>query len=456
MSWNPEYAILIAITTLISYFSGLIIEKINNIPNEERSQRLKKLWTFFSLASNLGILIFFKYFNFINTTIVRIFSFFHVSLYIPSFDYLLPVGISFYTFQAMSYTLDVYRKDIKAQKHLGKYALYISFFPQLVAGPIEKSKNLLSQFDEQHFFDYVRIKNGLLLIVWGLFQKMVVADRLGELVNTVYKTPSNYQGFEIILATVFFAFQIYCDFSSYSDIARGAAEVMGFRLSKNFERPYFSKSIKEFWRRWHITLTAWFKDYIYIPLGGNRCSKTRNYFNLMLVFILSGLWHGAAINFLIWGTLHGVYQVLGDLLKPFKEKLIKTLNIRTHIFGFRLLQVLITFVLVDFAWIFFRAGTFTLALTLIKNMFVFNPWIFTNGSIFKLGLDQKDLLLALFGVGIVLAENLMQKKRNLRLEFSHQNIVLRWSVYLSSVIILLIFGVYGSTHSMQQFIYFQF
>lgn len=232
--------------------------------------------------------------------------------------------------------------------------------------------------------------------------------------------------------------------------------MMGFRLSKNFERPYFSKSIKEFWRRWHITLTAWFKDYVYIPLGGNRRSKSRNYFNIMLVFILSGLWHGAAINFLIWGTLHGVYQVLGDLLKPFKEKLIKTLNIRTHIFGFRLLQVLITFVLVDFAWIFFRAGTFTLALTLIKNMFVFNPWIFTNGSIFKLGLDQKDLLLALFGVGIVLAENLMQKKRNLRLEFSHQNIVLRWSVYLSSVIILLIFGVYGSTHSMQQFIYFQF
>lgn len=176
MSWNPEYAILIAITTLISYFSGLIIEKVNNIPNEERSQRLKKLWTFFSLASNLGILIFFKYFNFINTTIVRIFSFFHVSLYIPSFDYLLPVGISFYTFQAMSYTLDVYRKDIKAQKNLGKFALYISFFPQLVAGPIEKSKNLLGQFDEQHFFDYVRIKNGLLLILWGLFQKMVVAS----------------------------------------------------------------------------------------------------------------------------------------------------------------------------------------------------------------------------------------------------------------------------------------
>lgn len=455
-SWNPKYAVLIATSTIITYFSGLLIEKADGINDKKLSLGLKKIWVFLSLLSNLGILFLFKYYNFFSVNIVRVFSYFHVSINIPSFDYLLPIGISFYTFQALSYTIDVYRKDVKAEKNFWKYALFISFFPQLVAGPIEKSKNLLTQFDEKHSFEYDKVKDGLLLMMWGLIQKLVIADRLGKLVNTVYNNPSKYRGFEIVIATIFFAFEIYCDFSGYSDIARGAAEVMGFRLSQNFKRPYFSKSIKEFWRRWHITLCEWFKDYLYIPLGGNRCSKLRKYYNIMVVFIASGLWHGAAVNFIVWGTLHGLYQVIGDILKPVKKAVITTFRINTNASIYKLFQVLVTFILVDFAWIFFKASSFTSAITLIRNMIYFNPEIFTNGSVYKLGLEPLDFLVAILGIGLVLGENMMQRTKRLTSELSKRNIVFRWSAYLTAVVIILIFGMYGPGYDPQQFIYFQF
>lgn len=301
MSWNPKYALLIGISTIITYLSGILIEKSNKITDKQKSKFFKKLWVFLSLFINLSILFLFKYCNFFTYTLTKIFSLINITIKVPSFDFILPVGISFYTFQALSYTIDVYRGNIKFEKNLGKYALFVSFFPQLVAGPIEKSKDLLNQFNEKHIFDYNRVKNGLVLMLWGFFQKVFISDRLAILVDTVFNNPSNYKGLEIIVASVFFAIQIYCDFSSYSNIARGAAEVMGFDLSLNFKQPYFSKSIQEFWRRWHITLGAWFKDYLYIPLGGNKCSKWRRYFNNMVVFLISGLWHGAAINFIIWG-----------------------------------------------------------------------------------------------------------------------------------------------------------
>ncbi|MCB2296266.1 MBOAT family O-acyltransferase [Clostridium tagluense] len=456
MCWNPKYAILLGISTIITYISGLLIGKVNIIKNVHRATRLKKIIVFASFASNLGILFTFKYLNFFLSSLNTVLLKFHILLTIPTFDFLLPAGISFYTFQALSYTMDVYRGDIKPVKNLGKYALFVSFFPQLVAGPIEKSKDLLYQFNEKHYFDYDRVKNGLLLMLWGFVQKVLIADRLALLVNTVYDNPKNYKGFEIIIATVFFAFQIYCDFSSYSDIARGSAEVMGFRLSKNFESPYFSKSIKEFWRRWHITLSGWFKDYLYFPLGGNRCSKLRNYFNIMVVFIASGLWHGAAINFVIWGGLHGIYQVLGDLFKPVKEKLISIFKIKTDVLAYKVFQALTTFILVDFAWIFFRSGSFTYAKITIKNMMTFNPWVFTDGSIFKLGLDEKDFLISVIGIFIVLAINAIQSCKNLRLELAKQNLIFKWSLYLVTIISILVFGMYGPTFDVQKFIYFQF
>ena len=228
---------------------------------------------------------------------------FNFELIQPAFDVVLPVGISFYTFQALSYTVDVYRKDIYAEKNILKYALFVSFFPQLVAGPIERSKNLLIQFNKEHHFDYNRVKNGLLLMLWGFFMKLVIADRVAMVVDQVYNNYTQYAGFEIAIATVFFAIQIYCDFGSYSNIAIGAAQVMGFTLMENFRQPYFSKSVAEFWRRWHISLSSWFRDYLYIPLGGNRKGKVLKYINLMIVFLTSGLWHGASWHFVVWGGL---------------------------------------------------------------------------------------------------------------------------------------------------------
>jgi D-alanyl-lipoteichoic acid acyltransferase DltB (MBOAT superfamily) len=292
--------------------------------------------------------------------------------------------------------------------------------------------------------------------MWGYFQKTMVADRIGQLVNTVYSSPGNYKGFEIVIATVFFGFQLYCDFSAYSNIAIGAAQVMGFSLSKNFERPYFSKSIREFWRRWHMSLTSWFMDYLYFPLGGSRCSKLRKHFNVMVVFVISGLWHGAGFTFLIWGLLHGTYYIIEDMLKPVKNKFIKRFNIKTNIFIYKLIQVIITFGLVDFAWLFFRANSFKSSLVLIKNMVYFNPEIFINGSLYKLGLDHLNFLVAILSLVIVLIVDLFQRREGISDKLLTKNIVFRWSLYLASVLIILIFGAYGSDYNVEQFIYSQF
>jgi len=453
---NPKYALLIATSTIITYLSGLLIENADKINNKKNSTKLKKFWVLASFSSNLGILFLFKYYNFFNDSLTRILNLFSISIHMPFSKYLLPLGISFYTLQALSYTMDVYRKDVSAEKNLGKYALFVSFFPQVVAGPIEKSKNMLHQFNEKHFFNYDRVKNGLLLILWGVMVKIVIADRLAILVKTVYTNPNNYKGFATIIATLFFTFQIYCDFLSYSNIARGAAEVLGFKVTNNFRQPYLSKSIKEFWSCWHISLTSWFKDYVYFPLGGNRRGKLITYCNIMIIFLVSGLWHGATSTFVIWGGLHGLYQISAYLLKPAKVKIIKTFKIKTKIFSFKLLQVLITFLLVNFAWIFFRATSFLNAITVIKNIFYFNPWVLLDGSIFKLGLGSFDFSVAIIGIFLVLTVDIMGRTKDLRIQLSKQNIIFRWSAYIGAVVVILILGMYGPGYSMQQFIYSQF
>ncbi len=303
MSWNPKFVILILTTIIITYLSGIGISKAD----KEKKLLKKKMFAIFSVVSNLTILFFFKYFDFVIDSINYLLGMINLKLLTPSFDVLLPVGISFYTFQALSYTIDVYRKEnFKVERHLGKYALFVTFFPQLVAGPIERSENLISQFYEEHYFDYQRVKSGLLLMLWGLFEKIVIADRTAIIVNQVYNNLEQYTGFEIVVATIFFAVQVYCDFCGYSDIAIGAARVMGFHLMTNFRQPYFSQSIKEFWRRWHISLSSWLKDYVYIPLGGSRCSRVKKYRNLMITFLVSGLWHGANWTYVAWGGSWGL------------------------------------------------------------------------------------------------------------------------------------------------------
>lgn len=299
MCWNAKYALLLFTSTLITYISGILIDRANKLQNKKKSVFWKKTWVVLSFLSNLSILALFKYSVFLIDGANAILEKFQIQ--IPVFDLVLPVGISFYTFQALSYTMDIYRNEVTAEKNLAKYALFVSFFPQLVAGPIERSKNLLLQINERHKFDYENVKDGFLLILWGFFQKIVIADRVAILVNEVYGNYENYGGFQLIVATIFFAIQIYCDFSGYSDIAIGTAQMMGFRLMKNFKQPYFSQSVAEFWRRWHISLSTWFKDYLYIPLGGNKNGKLKKYFNLMIVFLISGLWHGANWTFVGWG-----------------------------------------------------------------------------------------------------------------------------------------------------------
>lgn len=292
MCWNYKYIILIAASTIIDYIAGICIY-------HTRKKYLKTLFLLTSLMTNLGLLFFFKYFNFFGDSFNYVFEKFNIFYRVPAYHFLLPVGISFYTFQTLSYTIDIYKEGHKPEYHFGKFALFVSFFPQLVAGPIERSTNLLPQFHKNFTFDYNRIKSGIVQMCWGFFKKVVIADRLAEYVNAVYNNASDYQGLPLIIATVFFAFQIYCDFSGYSDIAIGSAKILGYDLMQNFRRPYLAVNIQDFWRRWHISLSTWFRDYVYIPLGGSRVKKLRWHFNLFITFLISGLWHGAEWTFII-------------------------------------------------------------------------------------------------------------------------------------------------------------
>ena len=324
MAWRAEYIFLIVFSTLIDYYAAIFMEK-------QESKSKKKKFLLLSLFSNLGLLFTFKYFNFFTSTISETFNYFNIFIDSPTFKLLLPVGISFYTFQTLSYTIDVYRGQKKAEKHLGYFAVYVSFFPQLVAGPIERSTHLLPQFFEKHDFDIERAKAGIKLMLWGFFMKVAIADRLAFYVNDVYNNLESYTSGHYMVATYFFAYQIYCDFAGYSLIAIGAAKVLGFSLMDNFRTPYYSKTISEFWKRWHISLSTWFRDYVYIPLGGNRAVKWRWYYNLFFTFLVSGLWHGANWTFLIWEALHGIFLIAAIVKNNYEKKYEFLRNFRTKI-----------------------------------------------------------------------------------------------------------------------------
>lgn len=444
MNWNANYAVLIAFSTLVTYVSGLLLGKTEK-------QTSRKIIVGMSFTINLLILFFYKYFNFLSDAIESILIFLGVKINLPELSLLLPVGISFYTFQALSYTVDVYRREIKPEKSLGIYALFVSFFPQLVAGPIERSKHLLPQLKEFNQLNYKNLKSGGYLILWGFFKKIVIADNLSVVVNTIYSSPEEFTGIETTIGVIFFSIQIFCDFSAYTDIARGVARLMGIDIMKNFDSPYFSLNITEFWRRWHISLSTWFRDYLYIPLGGSRRGINRMYFNLFLVFLISGLWHGASMNFVIWGGLHGILIVLekklskrSGLLKWDKSSL-----------SYKILKIMTTFSLVTFLWVFFRADTFSDALTVVSNLFNWEATNVFNGSVYNLGLTQGSFWISIFFVLVMLVvEYYNSFVGNISQLVIKQNIVFRWSLYLSIIFIILVFGNYGAEQ--QQFIYFQF
>jgi len=450
MSWKPEYIILIIVSTLIDYFASLHMEK-------QKEKKKKKKFLILSLISNLGLLFTFKYYNFFSNSLNVLLNKFNIFYDSPTFKLLLPVGISFYTFQTLSYSIDVYRGTKKAEKHLGYFALYVSFFPQLVAGPIERSTRLLPQFFEKHKFNSQRVSDGLKLMAWGFFKKVVIADRVAALVNQVYNNSEAYGGIPLLLATYFFAVQIYCDFSGYSDIAIGAAQVMGFSLMDNFRRPYYSKNISEFWSRWHISLSTWFKDYLYIPLGGNRVSKPRWYANLFIVFLVSGLWHGANWTFVIWGALHGFYLIFALWTKNIREKIYNLFSIPKESLLKKYINVFVTFHLVLFAWVFFRANTVNDAFNIVSKMLNVDPITFIKHATtlnfnVNLGLSKYEIFIAICSIIIMEIIHLYQRHNRMREFLSSKPRLIRWSIYYLIIIFILIFGEFNLT----QFIYFQF
>ncbi|MBA2671694.1 MAG: MBOAT family protein [Gemmatimonadetes bacterium] len=446
-SWKLEYLLLIIFSTLVDYGAALAMEGA-------RKQAYRKALLALSLCANLGLLFAFKYFNFFNEATREVFDRFNVFYGVPAFDVLLPVGISFYTFQTLSYSIDVYRGRQVPERHLGIFALYVSFFPQLVAGPIERSTRLLPQFFERHGFDSASVTSGLRLMMWGFFKKVVIADRLAIYVNAVYGSPGEYGPGVLLLATYFFAFQIYCDFSGYSDIAIGTARVMGYDLMQNFRRPYFSRSIQEFWGRWHISLSTWFRDYLYIPLGGNRVALWRWYLNLMVVFVISGLWHGANWTFIVWGALHGFYLVFALASGRARDRLwggaAEDLAISRPALA-RLregIAVLTTFHLVLLAWIFFRANSLSDALLIIRNI---GGW--EGAGAVALGpMSAFHVAVASVSVLVLLGAQFLQSRVDVQELLGQMPVAVRWGAYYALIIAMLAFGQFDET----EFIYFQF
>ena len=448
MCWNAKYALLILFSTMVTYASAIIIEK----------GKSKKIYIAVGIIANLMVLFWFKYFDFIFMNMAGVLGKLKVSLRHPAFDIVLPVGISFYTFQAIGYVMDVYRGEIRAEKNFIRYALFISFFPQLVAGPIERSKNLLMQFQMPKKFSVENIRYGLLTIAYGLFLKIVIADNIAGIVESVWGQYEYVRGDVLIIALMLFAIQIYCDFHGYTQIAMGSAKMLGIGLRENFNAPYLAGSVKEFWHRWHISLTSWFTDYLYIPLGGNRKGKFRKYWNTMIVFLASGLWHGAAWNYVVWGGLNGSLIILQDITKRVREKCFKMLKIDRSAYGWKVFTRIATFLLVDYTWLFFRSTSFKQAIKIQNRMISdFSIPYFFSGSIFDVfGSTRMFFILIVSLLVLLLIDYLYYKGIDWKKCILRQQMFFRWIVYAAIVAVILMYGAYGEGYEQTRFIYFQF
>ncbi len=435
MRWNAVYIVLIIASTLVDYLAGLGMAHTPSL-------RGRRVFLLMSLFTNLGLLFTFKYWNFFNDTAVDLFARIGLRWEVPHLRVLLPVGISFYTFQTLSYTIDRYRGKLETERHLGRFALYVAFFPQLVAGPIERARNLLPQFDTIKKFDWNRVTSGLQLILWGLFKKVVIADRLALYVDAVYNNVPAHGSASFLLATYFFAFQIYCDFSGYSDIAIGSAKVLGFDIMQNFRWPYFATSITDFWRRWHISLSSWLRDYLYIPLGGNRFGVRRTYVNLMITMLLGGLWHGASWNFVIWGGLQGLMLSVSRATLPAIARFYDRTKVPRWVWeGLRMVG---TFHLVCLSWVFFRAATLSDAWRILTSFF--GPWA-------KPFVDPLTLLYGGAGILVLLVVQVLQVRfGSIRQIIAAYPMGIRWACWYGLAVSIVLLGVDGGS----QFIYFQF
>lgn len=411
----------------------------------------KKLVLALTVILNVGLLTAVKYLNYTLSLLGRV-----IEIPVKELSLIVPLGIAFYTMQAVSYLVDVYRGKYPPERNFFKYLCYMTYFPIIMQGPISRYDQLADQLFTPHRFSFDRMRSGLSLVLWGLFKKMVIADRAALLVNEVFGNYAEYAGLEIIIAALMYTVQIYTDFSGCVDISRGISEVMGIKLIENFKHPYFAVSIKDFWRRWHIALSSWFKDYIYIPLGGSRKGTFRKYLNLTIVFFVSGLWHGVGIHYIAWGLLQAFYQIAGELTSGIRNKFYDLCRVDRESFSFKFGQQLTTFVLVNISWIFFRADGLTAAFRMLRSCFTYNPWILTDGSFLEMGLDGKDWNVLIVSIAVLLVVSLMQERFSVRERLEKQNFIFRYAIYLAAVIAILVFGMYGPGYSASQFIYMQF
>ena len=451
MSWQPVYALLILFSTVTTFYCAVLIDKAD-------TDKKKKIYLAVNILVNIAILCYFKYFNFIVDSLLAVFPSLSIS---RNNNLLAVVGISFYTFQSLGYSIDVYRGKVEREKNFLTYALFVSFFPQLVAGPIERSANLLPQFHKTNKFEYNRVTDGLVLMAWGFFKKLVVSDGAAIIVNMVYNDVTKFTGVQLIVPTVLFAFQIYGDFSGYSDIAIGAANIMGFKLMRNFYHPYFSQNVSEFWRRWHISLSTWFMDYVYIPLGGSRKGNVRTYINLFITFIVSGLWHGASWTFVIWGALNGLYNVVHRILFGKKEtekrrRIKEGRPVAKQSPAVVVFKCLCTFLLIDFAWIFFRANSWADAMYVVGNMFSDFSLVFTSGylatALEAIGYYANNGTAIVLCTVLMLLVEVWEGKGQLVDRINRCAAPVRWVFYYGIILLILFFGYFGQS----QFIYFQF
>jgi alginate O-acetyltransferase complex protein AlgI len=425
MAYVPVYILILGFTIVVDYFVGIYIEKSTGFN--------RRILLTVSLAANIGVLAFFKYYNFISYSIHSVLPFSNPAIPPVYSTMLLPIGLSFHTFQAMSYIIEVYRGKQKAERRFGIYALYVMFFPQLVAGPIERPQQLLPQLKSKHIFNVADVSAGLNQMLIGFIKKLVIADRLAISVDSIYDHSADQSGSALVLGTVFFAFQIYCDFSGYTDIAIGSAKILGFDLMKNFNRPYLATSFSQFWHRWHISLSTWFRDYVYFPLGGNRVSKDRLYFNLLVVFLISGLWHGAKWTFVIWGGLNGIMLVIESMFHS---------SIKSESWLRKIFKTGLTFVMICFTWVFFRADSVGEALYILKKIITFDSGIDSNEHFYY----------AYLAIGFLLFFEIVKEYKPDLLKGLPNTLVTRCAYYVTLMVIILQFGVLNGG----QFIYFQF
>jgi len=465
MVFVPVYILVILAIIGLDYFSGILIGKSTG--------NRRKLYFISSLILNILILTFFKYYNFLNENIAFILKWFGINDHLPFLNIIIPLGLSFQIFQAISYLIEVYRGKQKAEKKFGVFMLYQMIYPRLIAGPIERPQNLLPQLTLPHKFDFNQLAAGLQLMAWGFFKKLVIADRLGQMVNNVYDFPANFEGLSLVIATIFYSFQIYLDFSGYTDIALGAAEVMGFRLTSNFNRPYLSRSVAEFWQRWHITFSGWLRDYLYLPIAYSASRKLRqdNYYGIrsdyfiyiyavLITFLICGLWHGSGWNFVIWGGMHGIFLILAILTRKPKSRMYRKMGVNKKSWSFNAFQTVVTFCLISLAWVFFRASTLSDAVYIIRHMFIGIPgnirdiWHHPDMLKYIVALDSpRNFIITLVILSVYIFIETRQKSWDIREMLRQTPVLKRYCIYYVFILVFIFFGVFDSA---RQFIYFQF